>query len=90
MKKANMAADYELISNFKHGDLDIEMDFHDDAKVPIQEFTFKATTKFSFLIAGVKRGAKYNDATVVFTSAGMTAKPEGEKRAMKVMHPVSM
>ena len=80
-------AQYELITNLKHGDLDLELDFM-LAKGSNSGIYLQGTMKFSFLTAGAKKRPNTTTAAA-FTNAGTMQSPK-ERKAMKDMRPATM
>jgi hypothetical protein len=76
-EKGKYGSDYELISNFKHGDLDIEMDFM-MSKGSNSGIYLQGNYEVQLFDSWGKKGAKYNDAGGIYERWN-DSKPEGEK-----------
>jgi hypothetical protein len=76
-KQGTYGNDYELFSNFKHGDLDIEMDFM-LAKGSNSGIYLQGNYEVQLFDSWGKSGAKYNDLGGIYERWDDT-KPEGQK-----------
>jgi hypothetical protein len=76
-EKGKYGNQYELISNFKHGDLDIEMDFM-LAKGSNSGIYLQGNYEVQLFDSWGKKTAKYNDCGGIYERWN-DAKPEGEK-----------
>jgi hypothetical protein len=76
-EKGKYGNQYELISNFKHGDLDIEMDFM-LAKGSNSGIYLQGNYEVQLFDSWGKKGAKYNDCGGIYERWN-DSKPEGEK-----------
>lgn len=76
-EKGKYGQEYELISNFKHGDLDIEMDFM-LTKESNSGIYLQGNYEVQLFDSWGKKSAKYNDNGGIYERWN-DAKPEGEK-----------
>ncbi|QRR04303.1 DUF1080 domain-containing protein [Dyadobacter sandarakinus] len=76
-EKGKYGNQYELISNFKHGDLDIELDFM-LAKGSNSGIYLQGNYEVQLFDSWGKKSAKYNDCGGIYERWN-DAKPEGEK-----------